>query len=370
MKSIKIFALALFYLASCSNRHISNDAINTTLPISIELSDCFTSSKVVFKLSEIANSISYVKLETTKESLLSGSISITPIENGYLIVDIMEASIFLFDIDGKFKWKINNKGRGPSEYLELSVPLGIDTIFKEIIIPDNRELVVYDFNGKFKRKLSIPFSAGGVHVLPSGYYVLWTISPFKTSLAHIIDREGRVIKNFPNYNLSKRLNEEGVYRSLSISAYNPYKDGLFVDNKDTIWLLDNSNSLNPWFIINSKVKNYTDRYYTYGYNVVNKSLIGFFFSLQRQYYLYNINTREFYSPESKVEDDIDFCLPFNLGSCHDNYIISTLSAISLMENKPKFRKDSSISKIASSIKEDDNPIIRMIKLKEQIYTHN
>jgi hypothetical protein len=337
--------------------------INTSLPIEIELSKCFTSHKTAFHISEIAQSISYLKLETTQESLLSGIIYINPIENGYLIVDIDE-SIFLFDKEGKFKWKINNKGRGPTEYIELSVPLGIDTVYKEIIVPDNRNLVVYDFKGKFKRKLSIPFGSSGVHILPSGYYVLWSSSPYKTYLAHVIDREGRVIEDFPMHNISKRLNEDGVYRAQSLSAYNTYRDGLFVDNKDTIWLLDNSLSLKPWFIIDSKVKNYTDRYYTYGYNVVNKSLIAFFFFLQRQYFLFDVNTREFFSLDNMIEDDIDFCLPISLSGDHGNCIINTLSPISLIKIQPKLRKDSSISDIAASIKEDDNPIIRIIKMKE------
>lgn len=363
MKLFSVFALAFLYLSSCSNPSISNEVIRTTFPISIDLYDCFKGQNTELNLSELAESISYIKLETTNESILGGILTVNPVENGFIIVDLKE-SIMFFDKEGKFKWKINNKGRGPTEYVELSVPLGIDTVFNEIIVPDNRKLVIYDFNGLFERKLNLSFSTGGVHVLPSGNYVLWTTSPFKTSLAHIIDRNGRVIKHFSNHNISKRINEDGVYRAESISAYNPYENGLFLDNKDTIWLLDNNLSLNPWFIINSKVKNYSDRYYTYSYNVVNKSLIGFFFVHNRQYYLYNIDSKEFYPNGTMIKDDIDFCLPISPGSGHGNTIITHLSPVSLLAIKTKLRQGSSISNIASSIKEDDNPIIRIIKLKE------
>lgn len=363
MKVFSFFTLFLFYLSSCSNHNISTEVKSTTFPIAIELTDCFNGQNTELKLSELAQSISYIKLETTNESILGSILTVNPIENGFIIADSKE-SIMFFDKEGKFKWKINNKGRGPTEYAELSVPLGIDTVFKEIIVPDNRKLVIYDFTGQFKRKLNLSVGAGGVHVLPSGYYVLWTTSPFKTSLAHIIDRNGRIIKHFPNHDLSKRLNEDGVFRDLSISIYNPYENGLFLDNKDTIWLLDSNLSLNPWFIINSKVKNYSDRYYTYGYNVVNQSLIGFFFALKRQYYLYNIDSKKFYSHETMIQDDIDFCLPVSPGSGHGGTFINILSPVSLLAIKTELRQGSSINNIASSIKEDDNPIIRIIKLKE------
>ena len=204
--------LSFFLLASCgSNPRSEKVETKATFPVKIRLSDCFDNATESLKLSDIAESISYIKLETTKESLLGGILSVYPIEIGYLIIDNTE-SIFLFDKEGKFKWKINKKGRGPEEYVEFYGSMGVDTINKEIVIPDNKNVVVYDFDGRFRRKFKIPFATNGAYILPSGHYVLWCDNPFEKVLARIIDRSGRIIQVFGNHNVAKRLNQDGEFR--------------------------------------------------------------------------------------------------------------------------------------------------------------
>lgn len=364
MKLIHIIAFFVIFLTSCNNRSVNTESENIrTFPVSIRISDCFNSVNGELKLSEIAENIDYIKLETNQESLLGGILTIDPFDNGYLIVDNTE-SVFLFDKDGKFKWKLNKKGRGPTEYVELSVPIGIDTVFKEIIIPDNRNLVIYDFNGQFKRKLKIPFRTNGVYILPSGNYVLWCVNPFETFIAHIIDRNGNPIKHFANHNLSKRLNEDGVFRNQAISLTDPYGNGIFLSNKDTIWFLDENFKLDTRYLIESKVKNFDDRFYVYGYNVISKSLIGFFIFKTREYFIYNINNNEFYSIKNGIEDDIDFgpSAITGLGDAHN--IISICSPSTLISLKSRIPEGSLLFDIIQTLKEDDNPVIRIIKLKE------
>lgn len=68
-------------------------------------------------LSEIAEDITFIPLETTDECLI-GSIHSVHLSNDYLvIIDSDHSQILLFNKTGKFIRKIGNKGQGPGEYL-------------------------------------------------------------------------------------------------------------------------------------------------------------------------------------------------------------------------------------------------------------
>lgn len=348
---------------SCHTERLNQDSTTqVNLPATISLSEIINSPQKNFNLSSIAENIEYIQLETCKESILGNIQTIVPIDIGYLVVDNTE-SIFLFDQDGKFIWRINNKGRGPTEYLELSTPIGIDTAENEIIVPDYKELDIYDFAGNYKRKVVLQFKVSGAYVHSSGRYVLWRTSPFESTIAYITDREGKILKQIKNYSQSERLNESGIQKNQATSQVEIYKDGIFLSNKDTIWFLDESLKLIPWFIINSKVKGFDDRYYTFGYDVLNDSIIGLFQFMKKEYYLYNVSTNEVSVIYDGIKDDIDNCSPVNPWSGNGYYLISAIPPSTLINNKSNISKISSLNNIVQLIKEDDNPIIRKIYLR-------
>ena len=358
-----LFIILIFIQTSCHSEKVNQDSsTQVNLPVTINLSEIINSPQKNFNLSSIAESIEYIRLETCKESILDNILTIVPIDVGYLIVDNTE-SIFLFDQDGRFNWRINNKGRGPTEYFELSLPIGIDTAENEIIIPDNKELDIYDFAGNYERKVILQFKVSGAYVHPSGSYVLWRTSPFENTIAYITDRKGKILKQIKNYNQSERLNESGIQKKQAISQVEIYKDGIFLSNKDTIWYLDGSLKLIPWFIINSKVKGFDDRYYTFGFDVLNDSTIGIFQFMKKEYYLYNVNTHEVSVIYDGIKDDIDNFSPVNPWSGNGYYLISAIPPLTMINNKSNISKISSLNNIVQLIKEDDNPVIRKIKLR-------
>ncbi|MDZ4058585.1 MAG: 6-bladed beta-propeller, partial [Bacteroidales bacterium] len=74
------------------------------------------------QLSEIAESIEYIPLETNRNSMIDKvSWSSLVFENNkYYIRTRFEESIFVFDSVGKFLFKFNRTGRGPEEYEYLA----------------------------------------------------------------------------------------------------------------------------------------------------------------------------------------------------------------------------------------------------------
>jgi hypothetical protein len=75
----------------------------------------------VLKLSDIADSISYIHLETTDECLIAGGGINFQYKNDIIyVMDVTTKSIFLFKENGKYITKLNKFGQGPGEYLSIN----------------------------------------------------------------------------------------------------------------------------------------------------------------------------------------------------------------------------------------------------------
>ncbi|MGE4568982.1 MAG: 6-bladed beta-propeller, partial [Bacteroidales bacterium] len=69
--------------------------------------------------SEIFSQYSFVPLETSQNSLLGSIDELILYNTCYYILDKLSKSIFAFDLNGKYRFKISAVGNGPGEYLEL-----------------------------------------------------------------------------------------------------------------------------------------------------------------------------------------------------------------------------------------------------------
>ncbi|MBN2863722.1 MAG: 6-bladed beta-propeller [Bacteroidales bacterium] len=94
---------------SCSNE--KNSAVITIDVMS-------SSGPEIENLSEIASDVKYIPLETHPEALMRGINYLKTGNEKFYINTVME--ILCFDRSGKFLYKLDQKGRGPDEYLYLS----------------------------------------------------------------------------------------------------------------------------------------------------------------------------------------------------------------------------------------------------------
>ncbi len=125
----------------------------------------------------LLDSINYIPLETTDQSLIGniGKIYITP--SNILIFDSKQTAILLFDKEGKFIRKIGQKGRGPEEYL----------FFNEIVFDKKTEIIYaherylnkmfkYNLKGELLEQIPSKFEFNSFCKAPEGY---WLYSCFK-----------------------------------------------------------------------------------------------------------------------------------------------------------------------------------------------
>jgi len=107
-------------------------------------------------LSEIADTIEYIPLETTPESLLSPpQFDRIFYENDIVYFPQKTDIIKIFNSKGEYISTFNRLGRGPQEYETIGKPQ-IDNASGKIIINSYDKIVEYSLNGEFIRNISFP----------------------------------------------------------------------------------------------------------------------------------------------------------------------------------------------------------------------
>lgn len=160
MKKIMLgLGLCLFALCGCketSSVKESEDLIVVDI----------TQAEKNLKMSDLFSDVKYVKLETTKESLIKYIKNVLNLDGKLLVVDGGINSLLLFDGDGRFIRKIAGQGQGPGEYSYITNAT-IDKEGRRLFVLDDfkRDLFIYDFEGKFVESIKLDFKAADLEYL-------------------------------------------------------------------------------------------------------------------------------------------------------------------------------------------------------------
>jgi hypothetical protein len=138
--------MVLLIFTRCS--HHVEDSVGDVQVIQIDLNKVVESYDMT---NIIDTSFSIIPLETNDDCLIGAMDKLEIKANRIYIFDNMSKSIFIFTMDGKFINKINAYGRGPGEYHAISSATVTDST---IIILDIslRKLLEYSLSGKFIRE--------------------------------------------------------------------------------------------------------------------------------------------------------------------------------------------------------------------------
>ncbi|HCT94431.1 MAG: hypothetical protein A2X19_03080 [Bacteroidetes bacterium GWE2_39_28] len=133
----------------------------------IDLAGAVGGGKIV-NISDVADDIKYVALETTDSSLI-GLGARVQVENGRIYVHSRKSNstdVKVFDIDGKYLFTFNRIGRGPEEYsamsyIEIDNVTGGFMVFDVISLITNSTLTTwnfkeYDKDGNFVKVVNMP----------------------------------------------------------------------------------------------------------------------------------------------------------------------------------------------------------------------
>ena len=112
-----IFLLFLMALQlSCATAPDKEDLHYVRIPIEYRKASSI-------KLSEFVESVDLIPLETAEDNLIGEVGRIVFIDNNYYIKSTngrQNAKIFVFDANGRYQFKIDHRGVGPGEYVEMT----------------------------------------------------------------------------------------------------------------------------------------------------------------------------------------------------------------------------------------------------------
>ena len=150
MKSILL--LLIITLLGCSSNMKQEPISKSGIPV-INLSEDVSTVPSLL-LSESAEKLEIVPLEMTDESVLSDITEMQVTDHNIWIDHGREFYIYRFSRTGKFLNRIGSIGQGPGEYVNYLTFL-VDEDKKEVyIFSTNNGVLVYDFEGGFKKQIS------------------------------------------------------------------------------------------------------------------------------------------------------------------------------------------------------------------------
>ncbi|MDA3880710.1 MAG: 6-bladed beta-propeller [Prolixibacteraceae bacterium] len=149
-----------------------NKTSNTT-PSNIEsIKINVNASNENLDVSSLIKRVTKIKLETNDRCLLKNIKKIEITKNNLLIFDDF---VYVFDLKGKFQYKIGKKGKGPGEIIN-AIDFIYDQTNKNIELFDfaQNKLIIYSLRGDYIKEIKFPFGLiNRFEKKDNGDYVTW-----------------------------------------------------------------------------------------------------------------------------------------------------------------------------------------------------
>jgi len=189
-KAIILFATYLLLLTACHSKvrkMEESNFVSTEEYYNIEVKP----NDKAIDIKQYIDSVFYVKLELSDESIIGHIDKIVCFENRIYIMDKQTSSLFMFDMKGKYLSKICKIGNGPGEYTTLNY-FDIDIENRQIVLIDLMTYwcIRYDLSGKYISRKRIPVNMEGFAPVSTGKYV--SFSNFRDNL-RFLDPEYNII---------------------------------------------------------------------------------------------------------------------------------------------------------------------------------
>ncbi len=339
--------------------------------------------------------IEYLPLQTNESCLIGNGATYTLTETYIVVIDT--ENCFLFDRStGKFIRKIGNKGRGPGEYFNTN---GFLQIEDQLIYftGNNGELLQYNLNGDFIKTISIPeinndFNSPSI---PTKYSYLdkliiayfGNILGTEEKLISISNQDGNIIRLIPNHNQVEKKSsmsfslEEAQFYHINNELYfkEDYSDTIFKVSKTGIkpHLIIALGKYRPpyeskWYSANDNEDITGKLVYTRKLRE-SKNLLLFEFEFNNKNYqaIYNKNVEQLYIDEKQEEIEVSingYISFYPTSNVLDNYVLGCIDSYKVSDwfrqNSGKIQNIPADLQKLRKVKESDNPIIMIAKLKK------
>jgi hypothetical protein len=349
--------------------------------------------KEEIRLQDIAD-VEYVPLAISKEVLLGHGDRLFYLSDKYIIVsnNYQSGEICVFNRNGEILSHFNRRGRGPNEYSNIR-DIVFDNIAEEFfvstVIPDSR-ILVYSLEGEYKRTLPLPkgwqikannFNEESLLVYDEGGVAH---GKFSTTPYHLISKiDGSIIETL-DIEMVERYSNSAVFQTQTImlSGVNHRLGGKSITladiSYDTVYHYTRKRVLTPIFVRTPSVHASEPRLIL-GMELITDNFVVFeVLTLDFEEAMANVNspipTRSLmydHATGRMVEpyfvDDNWPLRPWS-NNYHEverpaNTAVCKLSPLRLVEAHKKGELSGSLAEIAAGLKEDDNPVVMIVKFK-------
>lgn len=386
----------IFTLISCEQPKSRND--------SIDFSNI--NSEHILNLSSLYDSIKYVKLETSSNSLIGSIKKVIPFNKQFFIFDEEYSNIFIFDDEGKFIKKIGNQGTGPNEYVKYE-DICFDTKSNRLFALDNtrNRIQTFDKNGNFLYNIELKFFTGEIKYLSEDIIVCYNDFKMnhnlkkgnKNPLVTLINaNNGEILSN--EIYISSKIESEEVISPYFATSTNGSEVILFDILKSTIYVYDEKHNrkeyvLNfgaedtrkrkiyysklqdkdldvydvcigceeePNFVMITSAFKESDNLFVFATDYTRKVQYFIKYNLLSNHYIYT-KTSKFSPFINDIDNGISILLP---NTIENNKVYGCINA-SIFEyiDKSKITNGNLLS-IMNNTNEEDNPILFIATLKK------
>ncbi len=363
------------------------------------------------KLSEIAEDIKYIKLETTDDCLIGESGVHYSKDSKYIFINFARA-LYQFDTSGKFIRKIGRKGKGPNEFIlqRLAVDFKNKILYvNPLNIPNT--ILRFDFDGKPLEKITNELLISPNILTELNSQLIYANNPgpffrkeYKGGYMQLLSfnpQKNKINFYLPNYyHFNNDRSKYGAFKQNGFSTLSKFKNKAYYwcAYKDTMYQIT-SDTISPYIIMDlGKYKfNYKNREIPRAgakYNLekvifnklfildimfTNKHILFNFFQIKEYnnfntfLAVYNRNNKKVKYYNNFIPNDLDG--GFNIQLRLFNVSIHSIDRLRnkddqfLYKNNKKYslkfpeRKDE-LKKLLDNSKIEDNPIITILKIRD------
>ncbi|TGV03408.1 6-bladed beta-propeller [Flavivirga rizhaonensis] len=351
---MKIFYYcALVFLIISCNQEKTNDFL---------VIDAQTNDNT-FNLSEIADEIIAIPLETNDDCLISFISRVIMTKDYYFV---LSSDLYQFNKKGKFIRQIGERGRGPNEYSRIN-SIAVDGEEQTIFMATGQKLLAYNFDGKIKQGIKFKKFVEFMSFTDEELLII------STEMG--IEQENNKFKNVTKlHKVSRRLNVKDsiLVKSIDLKKQSGtfYSGAQYISNfgkqlylyypvlmkesiiRDTLYKIDDEKLL-PFLKLNFKRKKDKHLLFKNIYRSKNFLFSEYNYNRQQYFFCYDFKSNKQMNMKSGFEDDI-----LKTG-------VAKLIPLDKKSGLMLFIKEAhQVSEIIEGVDENDNPILMLAQLKE------
>tara|TARA_R110000796_G_scaffold74374_1_gene167266 strand:- start:244233 stop:245441 length:1209 start_codon:yes stop_codon:yes gene_type:complete len=384
MKQFSLFFLLLLVTFSCSKNasEKKNEAVVVT--------DDFKSYRLdrdlsLERFSDLIESVELVRMEETDNSLLSYIYDVHQSKDQLVFTSGRESNVFVFDLKGNFVRKINRKGEGPEEYLNIT-DLWLEGDTLAIYSRNQTSVKRYSLEGDFIRSEKLPASPGHLYTYNHGYAMEMNYRPINDTSYYRYATLDKDLKLIDMYQPVDKHIPAGL--TLGTNSITPYKDGVTLHRmmSDTVyylndkgfaplvhlefgqdWYWNEGKDVTPDFV---QVMQETEKVWTatahigdhliwvFTYSGFSEGIVAPSFLIDRALgIVHNVDMR-------KTDKSNNVAIPIGWDNEQMIFTIQSPNVASFLsefnEDQIKFREGTTLEEIESS----ENPVLMWVKFKE------